>query len=298
MPVFAISAALGASFCWAAGGLLAHGPARALGAFEFTRIQLVACSALLALVVTLTGGWVSVDWVTWPFAALSALFGVLLGNLAMIACLRRGGPRRMELLMAANPPFAALMGYWFLGETLTLSVALGGAVTLAGVVLAIRHGSPATTRDPYEQVEGSLSGVILLGLAAAFCQAVGLIAIKPVMSAGADPLTASLLRTGAAALMITLIALWPARAFLAGAPLTPPLLVRTLIPGIMGYVLAVTLLLYALDNYHVGVVAVLGSTAPVMLLPLLWARTGSRPPWPAWAGAALVVTGSALLINS
>ena len=53
-------AALGASFGWAAGIVLAQSPAKQLGAFEFTRIQLLACSAILAAFCSVFGNWSTV----------------------------------------------------------------------------------------------------------------------------------------------------------------------------------------------------------------------------------------------
>ena len=47
MLILPIFAAVIASFGWATGIVLAQSPAQKLGAFEFTRIQLIACSAIL-----------------------------------------------------------------------------------------------------------------------------------------------------------------------------------------------------------------------------------------------------------
>jgi uncharacterized membrane protein len=42
-------------------------------------------------------------------------------------------------------------------------------------------------------------------------------------------------------------------------------------------------------------VATLSATSPVIILPLLWLRTGQRPRALAWAGAATAVAGLALI---
>ena len=94
MLVLPILAALTASFGWATGIVLAQRPAQKLGAFEFTRIQLIACSAILAGFCTVMGYWQYVAWGYWPSFAASICFGIVLGNLAMIECLRRGGDRK------------------------------------------------------------------------------------------------------------------------------------------------------------------------------------------------------------
>jgi len=40
------------------------------------------------------------------------------------------------------------------------------------------------------------------------------------------------------------------------------------------------------------------ATTPVVMLPMMWWRTGEMPALGAWAGAGLVVIGSALLFAS
>ncbi|MGO1120584.1 DMT family transporter [Rhodovibrionaceae bacterium A322] len=297
MPVFALSAALGAAFCWAAGAMIAHSPAQTLGALTFTRIQLLTSSLLLGGLVTLAGLWSTVAWDHWPGLALSALVAVLLGNLFMIACLRRGGPRRMELLFALNAPMAAILGQVYLGEVMSARALLGAALMLGGVVLAILYGHRKEGSNRFEAVIGGFHWVLLFGVLAAACQAIGLIAIKPAMTAGTDPLAASFLRTGGAAVLLHLLLLWPSPHLRAPVKVTGPLLFWTALPGFLGYVCAVTLLLYALNNYTIGVVAVLGSTAPVITLPLVWWRTGQRPPWPAWIGALVTIAGTGIILQ-
>lgn len=50
-----------------------------------------------------------------------------------------------------------------------------------------------------------------------------------------------------------------------------------------------TLILYALREGNVGMVALLSSTTPIMLLPLLWIYTKQCPNRYAWLGAILAV---------
>jgi drug/metabolite transporter (DMT)-like permease len=292
MSILALCAALGASLSWAAGALIAHTPAKRLGTFEFTRIQLISAAALLLAIVTITGGWASVSWQHWPAFATSSLVGVILGNLAVVACLRRGGPRRTQLLTTLSAPVAAVLGYVVLGELASPLKLVGGAIAIAGVSLAIlfgREGEP-------EPIHGSLAAVIAFGCAAATCQAVALVAMKPALLAGTEPLAASALRTAGGASAMALITLWPAKAFEPTSARTVGLVLWAIFPGILGYVVAVSLLLYALSNYDTGVAAVLGSLSPVMMLPMLWLLTRRCPPVQAWAGAGLVVLGLAVIL--
>ena len=219
MPIIALAAALGASLCWAVGSLIAHRPATQLGAFEFTRTQLISSFALLIVIVTALNGWQSVTWMYWPSFVAASLIGVVFTNLAMIACLRRGGPRRMQLLVSMSAPFAALLGFLFLGESMSPRKLIGVGLAFSGLLLAILFGRRGQHR--IEAVQGSLAVVIALGLFAAICHAVGLIALKPALLAGTDPLAATALRTGGGALVISVVALWPAEALETPTKRTP-----------------------------------------------------------------------------
>lgn len=287
-------AAVAASFGWATGIVLAQAPARAVGAFEFTRIQLIACAALMGLICTGLGHWQTVTWAYWPAFLVSTTIGIVLGNLAMIACLRRGGPRRTELLLSLKAPLVALMAYLWLGETLSPGDAFGAALALTGVCLAILFGGDKD--NAHDTVSGPFLGVVGLGLLATACQGVGFLVMKPAMLDGTAPVAASALRLSGAAFLISVIALWPAQAFRSHAPMTPSLVGRTILPGMIGYGLCSTLLLYAFANMPAALAALLGSLSPILVLPILWWSTGRRPRAQAVLGALLAVSGTGVIL--
>lgn len=289
-----VLAAAGASFGWAAGIVLAQEPARKLGAFEFTRVQLIACSAILAFGVSILGYWQTVRWEYWPTFAASIVIGIVLGNLAMIACLRRGGPRRTELLLSLKAPLVGVMAYLWLGEIPDAKDLLGAGIALSGVALAVAFGS--NERSESDKNDGTLAMVVLLGIAATALQGFGFLVMKPAMQAGLEPLAASSIRLLGAAFLISLVALWPAQAFRTHTPVTPALLGRTILPGFIGYGISSTLLLYAFANLDAGIAAVLGSLSPVLVLLILWVKDRVRPRPQAVLGAAMTVLGTALIV--
>ena len=105
------------------------------------------------------------------------------------------------------------------------------------------------------------------------------------------------LRTGIAALIVTVVALWPGRTFKPLTERTLALTLATIVPGIMGYVVAVCLQLYALKAFGAGIAALIGSASPVMLLPILWGIRRKTPPLLAWLGAILVLAGAVLAVG-
>lgn len=294
MLILPVLAALGASLGWATGIVLAQWPARQLGAFEFTRIQLVACSAILAVGVSSFGLWQTVRWEYWPSFAASIGIGIVLGNLAMIECLRRGGPRRTELLLSLKAPLVGTMAYLWLNETPSANDLIGAAITLSGVGIAVFFGSDE--RSASDVTAGKLATIVILGVAATAFQGFGFLIMKPAMLAGTDPIAASAIRLLGAALLISLVALWPATAFKPQTAVTPYLLGRTILPGFIGYGISSTLLLYAFATFDAGIAAVLGSLSPVLVLPLLWLKEGISPRPQAILGAAMTVLGTSVIV--
>lgn len=287
-------AAFAAAFCWALGGYLAAGPSRHLGAISFTRLRMTQVLLMLGVVVVIQNTWQSVMPYFWVIC-LSGLIGIFLGDTALFATMRRIGPRRTAVMFAANGPFGALLGYWFLGETLEMNQLVGCSCVVAGVVIAILYGRDKQVVHDLEKTHGPLWVAISTGLIAAFCQAVGAILAKPALQAGADPIAVSGLRVAVSVIMLMLLLCWPGSIFRAQKPLTSAIFWRTAVSGLLAMAMGMTLLLFALTGGKVGVVTVLSSTSPILVLPILWLTTRQRPTAGAWFAALLVVAGSVIL---
>jgi len=294
MPIHEL-AALGAAVCWALTGIISAGPAGHLGAPAFNRVRQVFVTAMLALYVLATGAWRELDAANvWPLLA-SGLIGIFIGDTLLFATLNRVGPRRSGILFALNAPIAAMLGWLLLGETLTIKAVFGIALIVGGVLLAILFGKRRSQLHQWETVKGPLWIGVALGLGAATGQAIGSIIARPVMATGIDPFLASMLRVGIAAAFLSVLIQLPIPALKPKGPLTWKVAALTALTGILALAIGMTLLLFALSGGKVGIVSTLSATSPVIILPLLWLRTGERPAAGAWAGAALVVAGMALI---
>lgn len=290
MPIYEL-AAIGAASCWALTGMIAAGPAGHLGALAFNRVRQISVTVLLAILVLVTGTWRQLDMANIGPLAMSGLIGIFLGDTLLFAALNRVGPRRSGVLFALNAPIAALLGFALLGEELSGRAALGIALTVCGVVLAILFGKRRDQLHAWETIKGPLWVGISLGLGAAIGQAVGSIIAKPVMASGIDPFLASMIRVGFAALCLSVLVALPIPAAKPKGPLTPAVAVVTILTGVLALGIGMTLLLFALSGGNVGIVSTLSATSPVIILPMLWLKTGERPAGGAWVGAALVVIG-------
>ena len=288
-------AALGTATCWATTGILASDAIRALGAFHFNLIRQVFVSVILAAVVLTSGPLALPGWEAVAVLALSGVVGILQRDTLNFAAVRRHGPRLAGAVFALNAPMAAVLGWLVLGERLGWQAGLGIGITVAGVALAIL-GRPASGAHRLEQVWGGLGVGILFGLGAALGQATGALIARPYMAGGLDPYVGSLVRVGASGLAMGVLAALP---FAPPAPraVSGRVLALTAATALIGLLLGMTLFLYALQGSQTGIIATLSATSPVIILPLLWLRTGQRPSAMSWAGALLAVAGLALIFT-
>ena len=287
-------AALATAFCWTLSALAFTAAARRLGSVVLNLVRL-----LMAFVMLSVYGWAArglplpsdATAHNWFWLSLSGFVGFALGDLCLFRSLVLLGPRLTTLLMALAPPIAAVVGWLWLGEGMSVRGVAGMAMTVAGVawvVLERRVPVPGSTQHV------SVAGV-LLGLGGAVGQAVGLVLSK-LGKAGYDAFAGTQIRIIAAAVgfavLLTALRAWPR--FLAA--------LRH--PGGMGYAalgsafgpaLGVALSLVAVEYARVGVAATLMAIVPVLIIPFVILVYREKVSLRAVAGAALAVAGIALL---
>lgn len=293
------AAALTAAFCWALGGLIAVTPVNRLGPLGFNRIRNPLVFVMLSTLAWVTGGWESVDYSFIWHIVISAIIGIFMGDSALFVTMKRMGPRRTSILFATNAPMTAVISFFVFNERLSPAQMVGCAIVLAGVVLAIIFGTTANQHHQWEQVKGNLVLGVVMGLTAAFCQALGTLVIKPVMESGADPVTTSALRVAVASVFLISYG-WIRQGSQQACQYEKPTIGLVLWIAASGFVamaLGMTLVLFGLAQGEAGIITTLSATTPVMILPLLWLKTKEKPAIGSWIGAMLVVIGSGILFN-
>jgi len=294
-------AALATAFCWTLSALAFTAAARRLGSVVLNLIRL-----LMAFVLLSVYGWAArglplpsdATAHNWFWLSLSGFVGFALGDLCLFRSLVLLGPRLTTLLMALAPPIAAVVGWLWLGEGMSVRGVAGMAMTVAGVAwVVLERRVPTAGRAPGAlgpPQSVSVAGV-LLGLGGAVGQAVGLVLSK-LGKAGYDAFAGTQIRIIAAAVgfavLLTALRAWPR--FLAA--------LRH--PGGMGYAalgsafgpaLGVALSLVAVEYARVGVAATLMAIVPVLIIPFVILVYREKVSLRAVAGAALAVAGIALL---
>ena len=280
---------LAAAATFAASALFIDATAGRVGFLQLARWQMGIAFVLTAAASLALGGWRTVE--PWQFGALAAssAAGIMLASTTYIAAIQVAGPRVTAVLFSLAAPFAVLLGWLVLGETIGPVQGAGVALVLAGILLAVlapdRSATPPSRRNLW-------LGVVL-GIVTSAGQATGSLFARPAMQAGVEPFTAMAIRSGlGAAFFLCLMALPLARA--AALPARRDLrLVGA--SAFVGMFLGMSLLMAALARGDVGIVTTLSSTTPILILPMIWATTGRAPASLAWAGAAGAVAGTALL---
>lgn len=294
MPIYELAAVLAAA-CWAVSGILSTGPVAHLGPIAFTRIRMAMVFVMLAVWVLISGSWQTIRPEHATAIVLSGIIGVFVGDTLLFVMLNRLGPRRSSILFSMNAPISAVLGWLILDEALTPREIAGICIVIAGVVLAIVFGKRRSQLHHWESVKGSLWVGVAIGLGAATSQAVGSLIARPVMETGVDPIAVSALRVGASVVCFY-VALW-----LTGDRFRPlnalnlPVAAVTAISGLIAMAVGMTLLLFALSGGSVGIISTLSAMSPVLILPLIWWRTGEMPAPMAWLGALLAVFGMSQL---
>jgi len=253
----------------------------------------IAFFLLLLVAMGMSGTSLAVPRPT-PLAllALSAVFGITIGDTCFFASMRRIGVRKASLLALLNPILAALLA-WILGQELPGMLGfLGIGVTLLGVVLVVVASPSADGVDESHRVSG-----VLFGAASAGCNAVGIVVAKTAI-AEVGIVQTSLLRQVAAFVALFAHQLWVRRGEGLGRELAygfgrPRMWIASLAGSCVGFLL----FQIAIDRASPPVTGALTSTVPLFVAPLAAHYLHERLPRRAAIGTLVAVLGVALLIS-
>ena len=287
------TAALGTALCWAITSLVFAEASRRVGALRVNLLRLPVALVLLSAAAVITGvSFAALDATRLGYLAASGVVGLVVGDLAFFASLRRLGARLTSLLMALAPVFAAVTGVIFLAEVPGRQALVGIALTLGGVawVVGERH---AAAEHPRHRVAG-----VALGVTGAACQGFGLVLAKLGMAGEVAPLAATWVRIVVATSLIWLLTVVSGRS--AGLGVGPSLrrAGRFIVAGaFFGPFVGVWLSLTAARATAVGVAATIMATSPVLIIPLVMVTERYRPTVRAVAGTLAAIAGVALLFT-
>ncbi|WP_428261373.1 DMT family transporter [Haliangium sp.] len=300
-------AAVATACCWVGSAFSFEAAGRAVGSLAVNLIRLLIAVVFLALVAWVVRGQA---WPTdasahaWLWLSISGVIGFAFGDLCLFRAFVVLGARLSTLVMSLVPPITVVIGWALLGETLS-GLQLGAvALTVAGVIVAVRerparpHGPAAAAPVVTRLLDGDprrLGRGLLLGLGGALGQAGGLVLSKYGMR-DYSALAATQIRVfaGIAAFAVVFTAvgwwprLWAARKSGRGLGLSA-------LGALMGPVTGVTLSLYAVQHTETGVAASIMSITPILAIPVAVVIHGERVTARSLAGALAAVVGVVVL---
>ncbi len=109
----------------------------------------------------------------WIWLSLSGLIGFVIGDLLLFRAFVLIGSRISMLIMSAVPPLTALIGWLFLGETLSAKHLVGMSITIAGIAMVVLKESGTSSPTHSLNIPGYLCAT-----GGALGQAVGLVLSK------------------------------------------------------------------------------------------------------------------------
>jgi len=284
-------AGLGTALLWVVSTLAFTAASRRIGA---TRVNLTrtigAATVLLCLQVLLARNPLAVGVEAAAWLAASGVIGLAIGDQCLFTAYVLVGPRVGSLLMTLAPGLAAIMAWSALDESMSALSVTGLLVTTAGV------GWVSASRGPTGAAGAISTRGIVLGVAAAACQAGGMLTAKLGMSEGLDPLGALTIRMVAAVAVIVPLA-WCVGGRATNEEARPvraawrPLVLGTLAGPVGGVYLS----LVAIEHVPLGVATTLMGLVPVLILPVTRLLHKERISTRAVLGAIIAVAGIALL---
>lgn len=285
-------AALGTAACWTVTVLAFEAAGRRVGSLPVNFLRLLLGLLFLTTWTTLSSGRplpIDAPLRNWLWMGLSGLVGFVLADLCLFRAFVLIGARATMIIYSLVPPMSALAGGMLLGEVLPGRVWLAMSVSIAGIclVILVRGGGRVTLAHP---VRG-----ILLALAGALGQALGLVISKHGMG-GLGMFAATQIRIlAAAAAFLALIPLLRQTGRIRAALGDRKALRIVTLGSFFGPFLGVSLSLAAVRGLDVGAAATIMSMVPVFILLPEALLLHRRVRAPEIAGAVVAVCGIALL---
>ena len=290
-------AALSASVLWAFASLVFAQLGQKTAPLVMNGLKCVIALALM---------WISLlafEQIPWPELTHAALFylvisgfiGLTIGDTAYFNALVRLGPRRALVFTALTPPVTALMAVPALGEPITLTMGIGMALTMGGVVWVILERAPVQDDEPHQGLTKAEWLGVAFALVGVLCQSSGNVLTK-MGGETSSALAVSVVRLAAGTLGLGVIIGLTGRLAEVAAPFRDRrTTILLLVATFAGTYLGIWLLNAGLKYTFVGIAATLSSTSPIWILPLAYFILKERITPRAVLGAVIAVVGVGVL---
>ena len=285
---FGALAALGSAVAWAVTSLLARSLMSELGSVGVNAIRSTIGGVLLIAWVLATAGagaFTAISASAWLLLGLSIVTAIALGDTVFFESTRAIGVGRAMTISTTYPLGAAVIAAAFLDEPVTVPIAVGSLVTMAGLVLIV---APWAERAPEERFWFGVGAAAIASLA----WAVSTVLVKPPLSE-MGPVTAQAIRLPVASMVLWLTP-WARSVPRAFVRSSRAVQIRI---AILGAITSVSSVMFVAGVKHAGVAvaSVLSSTAPMFAIPFAVVFLGERITLRAFLGIVLTLAGIIVL---
>lgn len=298
--------ALGTSVFWGLSPLCFASAGRRIGSYPVALLRVALATGLLLAVLPLyamatSDSLVLPNAAQWIWLTVSAVTGLGFGDLLAYEALVTLGPRRTTQLTTIAPVASVVLAWVWLGETFGPVTLLGIGVVLGATSYAVLVRS-RTQEETLEPGRTSLWG-LFCAVGGAVLMGVGAVTARQAFRLGEtdpacrlDPLLATTIRVGAAALFLWLIALVRGEVVPIWRHMADPAVRGRVMLGTMfGPFLGMICYVSALKYLPAGLVSTFASASPLVLLPLVCLRYKARIGWDVVAACVLAVAGVAII---
>ena len=289
-----VLAGLATAGLWVVSSLSFTKSGQALGATSVNLLRTVAAAVVLLCIQWFMLGRLvpgMPESALWWLAA-SGILGLTIGDQFLFTGYVMLGPRLVSVLMTLAPSMSALLAWAAFDETMSRIGVVGMLITTAGVAwAALGRAGADSPHTPRERRTG-----LLFGVAAALCQAAGMVAAKRGLDQGVEAFDAQTIRMYAGAATVVPLALF-ARTIGITVQAQPSRRAYAILAlgVISGPLLGVYFSMLSTAKVPVGIAATLIGLVPVLILPATRIIDGERISARAWTGAIIAVAGIAVL---
>lgn len=261
------------AICWTGTALAFQQASRKAGSLSVNIIRLLIAFAIYAVVSFFTRGLffpTDASTFNWVWLGLSGLVGFVFGDYFLFKSYEHISARISMLVFSLNPPFAALISWLILGESMQLKSIFAMIVTLGGIILVVtqKQQQDDIHANKRKKIEFSFQTKgLLFALLGTIGQSTGLVLSKYGMT-DYDVFAATQIRiiTGAVGfiVLITLIKRWPKVKIAASNAYAMKFIV---IGAFFGPFIGVYLSLLSVKYTSIGIASTIMAIIPVLIIP-------------------------------
>jgi len=253
-------AGLGVAVCWTMSALFFEKAGHKIGSLSVNFIRLIMAIGFLGITTLFTRGIFFPTDATpyqWFWLGMSGFIGFFLGDMLLFQSYMVIGARTAALIMSLAPMLTAIIGWFFLGEILSMKNIIAIIVSVTGIIIAISNKKM--------KLDYPVKG-LLLALGGALGQAVGLILSKKGMGKY-DPVSATQIRAifglFSFGILITVVGRWRR---LTEALTHTSAMKSVSVGAFFGPFVGVALGLFAIQHTKTGIASTLMALVPIFII--------------------------------